>query len=430
MKLEEIHKYIKEYIFLLDEANVIIEANDHAKGFIKGVVGQKIDEALNDKQILKEISIASKSGFYQDQRMINTKGGYLSGFISIYVTDKGVIVTLRNVTKFKEKEIRLIESEHQKNAMIEAIPDIMFLFNSSGVYLDFRVKDDEKLFFKPSEFINKSIYELYPAEFANQIQTCINNCLYNNLVETLEYEMEHGGNLVCYEARFVKSGDDKVLVLSREVTKEKENIRALNKSLEEKENLLREIHHRVKNNLQVIYSLVRNQIRYAKNKEVEGVLEVTCNRVNTMALVHQKLYTNSNLTNVNLSCYIRDLLQNLENIINVENEVAVHLEVDDFEVHIDIALSIGIIINEIVTNSYKYAFKNQDSCRIKLNCMMKGNVMILEISDNGMGIAKDVQKDQSFGLKLVDMMVEKLKAFKRVFNDEGLVFKFEIPVIK
>ena len=198
-------------------------------------------------------------------------------------------------------------------------------------------------------------------------------------------------------------------------------------SLKEKEVLLKEIHHRVKNNLQIVKSLLQMQSRRTKAQEATLVLQDSQNRIASIALVHEKLYRSEDLANIDFEQYIPDLTTHLFDTYNVSsNTVNLKIEVDKIFLEIDTAIPCGLIINELVSNSLKYAFPNNRKGEIKVEFHVNSNgTMTLIVRDNGIGIPADfdIETTKSLGLTLVQGLVEQLEGTLQVNRSQGTEFR-------
>lgn len=212
-----------------------------------------------------------------------------------------------------------------------------------------------------------------------------------------------------------------------DITERKEAEEMLKTSLVEKEILLREIHHRVKNNLQIISSLLNLQSRHIKDEPALDMFHESRNRVRSMALVHEKLYRSDDLANVDFCEYIRSLGRHLFMSYGI-NSTAIDLDVSVRDVFLDINTSIpcGLIINELISNSLKHAFSGREQGKICVVLRSERNGKFkLVVSDDGVGLPKglDVTQTESLGLQLVTMLVEQLQGTLNLDNNEGTSFE-------
>ena len=212
-----------------------------------------------------------------------------------------------------------------------------------------------------------------------------------------------------------------------DITERKHAEEKIKASLMEKEVLLREIHHRVKNNLQIISSLLNLQSRHVEDEPALDMFRESRNRVRSMALVHEKLYRSEDLSKVDFCEYIRSLGRHLFMAYGM-NSAAIDLDVDVRDVFLDINTSIpcGLIINELVSNSLKHAFRGGDRGKIRVVLQPENNDKFkMIVSDNGKGLPKglDVSQTDSLGLQLVTMLVEQLQGTLNIDRNHGTSFE-------
>ncbi len=192
-----------------------------------------------------------------------------------------------------------------------------------------------------------------------------------------------------------------------QVKRAEERIRA---SLREKEVLLREIHHRVKNNLQLVTSLLRLQAARIEEKSQRDAFEDSQSRIRSMALIHEKLYRSEDLARIDFQGYAEDLVQDLFRTYGVTgSRVCLSMEVEDLQLGVSHAIPCGLILSEIVSNSLKYAFPNNNSGEIRISlCSVDGDLLELVVGDDGVGLPedKDMETTESLGLRLVKILVE------------------------
>ncbi len=200
-------------------------------------------------------------------------------------------------------------------------------------------------------------------------------------------------------------------------------------SLQEKEVLLKEIHHRVKNNLQVISSLLYLQSNKIAEKKYKEIFNESQNRIKSMALVHEKLYKSVDLAGIELSDYIRSLVNYLMRSYDVGyHKIKQEINVDNIFLSIDKSIPFGLIINELVTNILKYAFVGRDEglFRININKGVDGTI-IISVYDDGVGMPNDfdIKNSNSLGLRLVQTLVTQLEGTFKLKSDEGSEFIIE-----
>jgi two-component sensor histidine kinase len=186
------------------------------------------------------------------------------------------------------------------------------------------------------------------------------------------------------------------------------------------ESLIKELHHRVKNNLQVVSSLMSLQSNRMKDAEARQALEEGRTRVNAMALIHQKLYLNHELAAVNMGEYLEHLCASLAESFGFPSAiVSTEVQLTSQTLDIDRAVSIGLIVNELVTNSFKHAFHGVHEPSVNVSLKQTASELILDVADNGKGMHQEAHAKNSFGMKLVQTLVQQLGAGMEVDNKSG-----------
>lgn len=210
----------------------------------------------------------------------------------------------------------------------------------------------------------------------------------------------------------------------------------LKDSLREKEVLLKEIHHRVKNNMQIIYGMLNLQLAQIKNEVVSEMIKETKNRIKAMALVHERLYQSENLARIEFGDYVRRLISGLIHSYGMDsNTVRQTIEIKNVSLNINLAIPCGLIVNELVSNSLRHAFpdgkgKKGKVCSevevlVGLNTDKKKFTLI--VRDNGIGFPKglDFRSAESLGLQIVNTLVEQLEGDIKLHRENGTLFKIE-----
>lgn len=219
-------------------------------------------------------------------------------------------------------------------------------------------------------------------------------------------------------------GTKKQLVSLMDITERKSYENQIKSSLKEKNILLKEIHHRVKNNMQIISSLLSLQTRFVNDEEALDILKESQNRVRSMAIIHEKLYQSKDLSEINFGEYIESLVSNLFYSYKANNtDIKPVYDVEDLSLNIDTAVPCGLIISELVSNSLKYAFPTKKIGEILVSLKFRDGKYHLIVSDNGVGMPEvDVDKLDSLGLLLVFNLTEQLDGEITINRDHGTEF--------
>ena len=206
----------------------------------------------------------------------------------------------------------------------------------------------------------------------------------------------------------------------------------IEENLKEKEMLLMEVHHRVKNNLQMIYSILNMQTKDA-SEEAAALLHENKDRIRSISIIHEKLYMNEDITHANLNDLFREISENASKTSQHGTDTKIDVQCDPLKLDMDTLISLGILVNELVTNSLKYAFKSNAQNKISISLKKSGDEKIsLSVADNGAGFPADfsLAKTTSFGFRMIQTMCKKLKGEIFVENTNGAVVKIDIHRFK
>lgn len=210
----------------------------------------------------------------------------------------------------------------------------------------------------------------------------------------------------------------------------KSKTRQIRKSLEEKELLLKEIHHRVKNNLAIISGLIELQLERSVNDEAQKVLRDSQTRIQSMALVHDKLYRTNTVTDIGMKTYIEELVQALESTFTgPDSNIKLSFDIEEIDLDIDRAIPCGLLINELVVNAFKHAFDNGEKGMLEVKLKRERSEIELSVADNGKGLPENFEekKNASLGMMLINTFTSQLEATMEVDNGNGAHFTFRFP---
>ncbi len=215
------------------------------------------------------------------------------------------------------------------------------------------------------------------------------------------------------------------VVVLHDITRRKQAEEKMKASLEEKEVLLQEIHHRVKNNMQIISSLLNLQTRYVKDIQCREMFRESQNRIQSMALIHEKVYQSEDLSHIDFKEYVQSVVNGLIQSYDVNmNQVTIKIKVEDISLSIDTAMPCGLIINELVSNALKHAFPDRTG-EIMVTLRAVDGIIELTVGDNGVGMPDDVdfKNAETLGLQLVTILAEdQLRGDINLDKSKGTVF--------
>jgi two-component sensor histidine kinase len=213
-------------------------------------------------------------------------------------------------------------------------------------------------------------------------------------------------------------------VFEQRLNERKATEQAIKHALTEKEVLLAEIHHRVKNNLAIIASLFNLQISTVDNEDARNILLESKNRVKSMALIHDRLYKSDSMSDVDFAKYTKELIDEIQfSYPTVSNSVLVNTHISNIQLNVNTAIPCGLILNELLTNCYKYAFAGRTNGIIDIEFTSIGNMLRLTVKDNGIGLKKDYKDSDSLGMVVIQSLSEQLDGQYKFTVDNGTCFE-------
>lgn len=320
--------------------------------------------------------------------------------------------------------------------IVATMSNFLLLLDIEKKIINVNKASRDLLGYDDSELIGKSIEMIFPDEkeknelfYSNDNELIKNGFIANK--ET-HFRTKDGKIIpVFLSISLIKSDENKIIGIVCigsdiiDITRAKNEIKA---SLKEKELLLREVHHRVKNNLQIISSLLSLQSGYIKDKNDLELFKESQSRVKSMAFIHEQIYQSSNFTSIEFSNYINNLLNYLIHSYTVNPSIIkLNVNVDDVSMDLNTSIPCGLIVNELVTNSLKHAFPQNKKGKICIDLhSCNENQLILTVADNGIGLPKDFdfQNTKTLGLQLVNGLVSQLDGTIEIYKSSGT--KFEI----
>ena len=346
---------------------------------------------------------------------------------------------LANSVLFKqhqETEAALIESEAEHRALLEHSPDIILRFDKEMRHIYVNPAIEELTGLPPSAFIGKTHLELgMPENVVKNWQSCLAKAMETGKSETINFEFPNDSGVRHYESNVVPEFDaegavQSVLVVARDVTARWEAEEQIKASLAEKELLLREINHRVKNNLQIVSSLLYLQSRDVQDPQARMVFEASQDRIKAMALVHEKLYQSPDLARIDFGDYIHSLTTELYSSYGLgASGIGLVVDVDGVNLGIDAAIPCGLIVNELVSNSLKHAFPGRALGEINIKLQTRGEQLTMVVKDNGIGFPPglDISQVDSLGLTIVKALATQLGGQVALFSNDGAKIEINFP---
>lgn len=336
----------------------------------------------------------------------------------------------------KQIQEKLNESEEMYRTLVEASPDVIIVTDPDG-NITFASQHFQHLLQINSleDIIGTNILEWVAPEDQQRALEDHRRVFEGAGVVNSQFTLiTASGKKIASESNsgLLHSGTEKqnsIVIILRDITERKKSEDQLREALDEKEILVREVHHRVKNNLQIMSSLLSFQQDGISDITAKNALQEAQNRIRSMAYIHEGLYQSKNLAMVDLPAYIEKLIDNLVDLFGARKKVQVKLDITDIRTGIDIAIPCGLIINELVSNSLKYAFEGikRGILTVKLQRNPepgKNNCLVLSVIDNGVGMPLDWNQEESktLGLQLVNILARQLKGDVQLARGKGTAF--------
>ncbi len=322
--------------------------------------------------------------------------------------------TFHDVTQRKRVELALWESEERYRALVMQSADCLLLHDMESNILDVNPSSCKTYGYSREELLSMKVVDLDPdyveredgGDFWEKFEM-------NQPFRFEARQCKKDGTIFPVEVTITKiliGGKTLIMGLCRDITERKRAEEKIKASLKEKELLLSEIHHRVKNNMQVISSLLNLQANRVKDKEYADLLNVSRDRIRSMALIHEKLYLSKNFARIDFNEYIKSLSRDLFRSYGADpNKISLKTEVEDVSLGLDNAIPCALIMNELVSNSLKYAFPEDRKGEIEIALRsVTGDEVELIVGDNGTGLPEDLdfRNTESLGLHIVTILAE------------------------
>lgn len=310
------------------------------------------------------------------------------------------------------------------NSIINSLPGIFYIFDEDGNYIRWNRNFEKLLNLTHVEFKKENLLTHYNAENKKIIIRELHNVLKNGEAKFTAHINAGDGSHPAYYLTGVAceiNGKRYIVGTGFDIT-DKENIdQELQKSLHEKEVLLAEIHHRVKNNLAAISGLLELETYNVKNLQATQVLINSMLRVRSIALIHEKLYQFKELSRIRMRNYVKELVQTIIKTIATDVKIDLKTEIDDIMMNVNQAIPTALILNELITNSLEHAFPNMEAGILGISFKKVKNKFYLEVYDNGIGIDPDIINNsvKTLGIKLIKTLAKQLDAELSIFSNNG-----------
>lgn len=444
MSYQDLFNSISDAIYLLNKEGIIIEANEGLEstfGYRRREVVGKHNKMLGapgkyDEERIKEITQLAHHGapgkyegwgrkkngeIFPTEFLVNT-GNYFG--------EEVVIVIERDVSDRRESEEALRQREGLFSKLFNSSPIGIALLNE---HREVEMVNDgfEQLFgYREDELKGLELDKVIVPEKRQEEAVRLTES--DRVKEVTEKRIRKDGTILDVIIYAVPVVVDQNIVgiygIYVDITDRKKAEEQVRKSLKEKEMLLAEVHHRVKNNLAVITGLLELQSYSAESASAKRILKDSQMRVHSIAMVHEKLYQSEDFSEVNINQYFKELSEVIHKTMNPSDvEIEIELNIKPVKLPITQAIPCGLLLNEILTNSYKHAFEGRKEGKIVVCLDQPKNKLLLKIQDDGIGLPENPEQNinTSMGMTLIKTLSKQLNAAFHFRNEGGAIFEFE-----
>lgn len=402
------------------------------------------DDRITAPDTFSEYLSSNSTGFYENYfRMIKNDGNI------VWIWSRGkrlkdrhgnltdlTVGTHIDITAGKLAEDKIKKERDLAEKYLDIAGVIILALDREGRINLINKKGCRVLNWEYNEIIGKNWFDNFiPQKEKEAILSGFNNLLKGKTDQFNYYEnnvLTKDGNkrTIAWYNSLLEDEEGKIigtLSSGEDITEKKKANEHIKQLLAEKELILKESHHRVKNNLNSIYSLIMLQSIHSQDKKCSEILKDSAMRVNSMTVLYNKLYRSETHYKMDLSKYLESLFHEIINVFDKERKIKTDILIDDIILNTKTLSSIGIIFNELITNSIKHAFQYTSAPSISLSAHRSDESIILIYQDNGKGIADiDLDNPDTFGLQLIQLIVQQLKGNIKVINDNGAKFIIEL----
>jgi len=344
-----------------------------------------------------------------------------------------LIAILEDITERKHAEEALRREKTFSDSLINTLPGIFYLFDENGNLL--RWNDN---FARLTGFSNGSrerSLQFIAEEDRETVFKTAREMAQNGFGATEAQLLTREGAKIPFfltGLRFRSNETSYLIGTGIDISERKEYEEQIKYSLKEKETLLSEIHHRVKNNLAVVSALLELQARNVDDDTTFNTLQQAQSRIKSMAMVHKQLYQSTSLSDIKMDEYIEQLSNTIKStFINKELEIEIDRHVEPVSLNIKQAIPCGLILNELIINSFKHAFEPGDDGRIAIYMGQENeSKVVMQVKDNGKGLPENfaIEEQESLGMKLVQTLSRQLHADLTIRNEQGTHFTVEFDI--
>jgi len=372
-----------------------------------------------------------------------TKNVLISTFSLNFAKTRYLYINFTDITSeiYFETELKNITTLH--SAILESVNEGVIGIHNNGVIFFVNSFALEMLGYETDELTGKDHHSSihYKSDDGElHLEDCaIMNAIKNSkaINNYRDFFVTKEGNLVPVDVTIGQfqyfNSEPQSIIVFRNISEELENERKMLQQIDENRVLLHEVHHRVKNNLQIICSLLSLQANTLTSDNDVSKLTDSISRIRSMSLIHELLYQSKQLSSIKINIYIERLLVDLLSILTNHEDISLDMDLDDVSINLDIAVPCGLIITELFTNAIKHAFKDkQEDCIISVSFKQKNNINTIIVKDSGSGLKSldDIHQSKSLGMTIINSLTKQIGGQIEYKNDNGLTVELKFKAVR
>jgi len=398
------------------------------------------DDLDADLDSVQQVIDGKMQAYQMEKRYFHKQGHVVYILLSVSLVRDGsgqplyFVTQIKDISQQKEDEKALMAQDALLRQFIKHSPAAIAMFDRDMNYIQTSDRWLIDYHLSGQDVVGLSHYQVFP-DISEQWKA-IHQRVLAGAVERREedpFERVDGPTeWLQWECRPWRNAEGEVggiIMFTQVITQRKVIEEQIKTSLREKEVLLKEIHHRVKNNLQIVSTLLDLQSGHTTDQAARDMFKESRGRVKSMALIHERLYRSQDMARVNFGEYVRQLADDLHRTYRVSEGIRLELDVDIPPLAIDIAIPCGLLLNELISNCFKHAFANALEGRLRVSLRREGGANVLTVADDGAGFPTDIdfRNTTSFGLQLVNTMVDQLNGEIVRTTNRGTTFTVCFP---
>lgn len=437
-------RYFREAIDLWNDSDSLVYEVDE---MIQGLMNARGDGRHFDSAHLDSLQQSVKANYTQvvhnekalsgrlgqGVRLLETITLWATTGVGIMLLVIGVLFTYRFRKSIKKWRKQLIHSEKRYRSLFDQNPNAVYSLDKEGHFLSGNRALEEMTGYTNKELHEMSFTPLVHPDYREKVQKHFKKASEGIPQNYDSIGMKKDGSLyhVSVSNLPIVVGREIVGVygIAQDITERKVAEQQVRKSLKEKESLLEEIHHRVKNNLAVISGLLDLQADSAEHEKTRMDLLNTRSRIHSMAMIHEKLYHSESLSSIDMNEYIKELYKEIKSVYTNGKDIRCRFETQTVYLDITQAVPCGLLINELAVNAFKYAFEGLEKGQITVKLYSSGDRIHVEVSDDGVGLPQDIDPhtSTSLGMSLIKSLTAQLEGEIKVVRNDGTRYHLNFP---